>query len=536
MRCLTLITIGAVLSVNAMAREDLNKTASNVNKNGGRPSIAAACDPPSAQTDLDINNVRARVLSGMDMWWDFNTAKYEVPKGSNKNSLFAGSLWLGGVDAGGQLKVAAQTYRQRGWDIWPGPLNTVTATTDADVCSKYDKHFKVTRTMVESFASDPNYPTVASIPQAILDWPAHGDNSYGQDYYLAPFYDYDGDGNYNPYAGDYPDYDISGDAGCSARLFGDQTLWWVFNDKGDIHTESGGEPMGIEVHAQAFAFATNDEINNMTFYQYRIFNRSSFQVNNTYFGQWVDPDLGNYLDDFVGCDVGRGLGYCYNGDADDDGAQGYGTNPPAIGVDFFQGPRADDNDGIDNDRDGTIDEPGELIIMSKFVYYNNDQTVTGNPEIATDYYNYLTGFWKDGVPFTYGSNAYNTGGPLCDFMFPGDSDPLGWGTGGVPQAAWDEASSGNTPADRRFLQSAGPFTLKPGAVNTITTGAVWVRAAQGGNSASVQLLRLTDDKAQALFDNCFKVLNGPDAPDLTIQEMNKQLIVYITNKPSSNNY
>ena len=31
---------------------------------------------------------------------------------------------------------------------------------------------------------------------------------------------------------------------------------------------------------------------------------------------------------------------------------GYGFNPPAIGVDFFQGPLADPNDGIDNDRDG----------------------------------------------------------------------------------------------------------------------------------------------------------------------------------------
>ena len=57
---------------------------------------------------------------------------------------------------------------------------------------------------------------------------------------------------------------------------------------------------------------------------------------------------------------------------------GYGTNPPAIGVDFFRGPLADLNDGIDNDRDGEVDEDGEQIIMSKFVYYNNDGTITGN--------------------------------------------------------------------------------------------------------------------------------------------------------------
>ena len=36
----------------------------------------------------------------------------------------------------------------------------------------------------------------------------------------------------------------------------------------------------------------------MTFYSYRIINDQ--QTNETYFGQWVDPDLGNYQDDYVG--------------------------------------------------------------------------------------------------------------------------------------------------------------------------------------------------------------------------------------------
>ena len=35
----------------------------------------------------------------------------------------------------------------------------------------------------------------------------------------------------------------------------------------------------------------------------------------------------------------------------------------------------------------------------------------------------------------YGGNAHvNSGalGPECDFMFPFDSDPCNWGTGGIP--------------------------------------------------------------------------------------------------------
>ena len=33
----------------------------------------------SAQTDLNINNVRARLLNGGDMWWDFSDCRYGGP-------------------------------------------------------------------------------------------------------------------------------------------------------------------------------------------------------------------------------------------------------------------------------------------------------------------------------------------------------------------------------------------------------------------------------------------------------------------------
>ena len=147
--------------------------------------------------------------------------------------------------------------------------------------------------------------------------------------------------------------------------------------------------------------------------------------------------------------------------------------------------------------------------MSKFVYYNNDFTVTGNPEGAEDVYNYLRAIWKDGVPFTYGGNG-KEGTEVCDFMFPGDSDPNGWGIGGdcgnvLSRPSWSEDTEGNIPADRRFLQSAGPFTLSPGAVNDITVGVIWARASSGGPMASVNLVRVFDDKAQALFNNNVKI-------------------------------
>lgn len=543
---------------------------------------SAGCVPATAHMDLDINNVRARINTGGDMWWDLQgEPRYEVPKGSGKMSMFSASLWIGGVDVNGQLKLAALRYRQVGNDFWPGPLTTDgSASITPDVCVEYDRHFPMTRQMVNmhiAWHTDPDAFPEYEIPREILEWPAHGDVSRGQSFYLAPFYSPNGNAVYTPEDGDYPYYDIDNEL-CHSRIptaegigiladqviKGDQTLWWVFNDKGNIHTETQGDAIGMEIRAQAFGFATNDEVNNMTFYSYEIINRSTFRLTETYFSQWVDPDLGDPYDDYVGCDVLRGLGYCYNGrEIDGDGApHHYGVQPPAIGVKFFQGPYIDP-DGLDNPRyddagnlicdvginglnfgDGIIDN--ERFGMRRFVYHNNTggglAEAQTDPRIAIEYYNYLRGIWKDNTRMLYGGNAHaNSGayGPEADFMFPGDTDPCFWGTGGMPPNGdiyWTEETAGNQPYDRRFMQSAGPFTLEPGAVNYITVGIVWARASTGGPFASVELLRTVSDKAQSLFDNCFKVLDGPDAPVLTARELDREVILYLENPPISNNY
>ena len=86
------------------------------------------CVAAEAQIDQSINNVRARLLTGGDVWWNgSDEGRYIVPKvtpGSGvpeRSSIFAGAVWLGGFDPGGNLKLAAQTYSQGGGeDFWPG--------------------------------------------------------------------------------------------------------------------------------------------------------------------------------------------------------------------------------------------------------------------------------------------------------------------------------------------------------------------------------------------------------------------------------
>ena len=543
------------------------------------PPKAAGCAPPTSTTYLELNNVRAMIHTAGNLWQipGQNFSQYEVPKNSGIMALFTSALWLGGTDVNNQLKLAALRYRN-GQDYWTGPLSKIYAETSYENCNKYDKHFISTQDMVREFSAwyeagiadqangtstqndlFPNY----QVPEIIKEWPAHGDVSMGQDYYLAPFYDFNSDGNYNYLDGDYPWYDIKKDKECSVdrtvSLYGDKNFWWVMNDKGNIHTETGADPIGMEIRAQAFAFASNDEVNNMTFYNYELINRGTQTLYNTYFGFFTDGALGDPYDDYVGCDVNRGLGYYYNGDnfdGDNSGYKGYGYSPPAVGVDFFEGPYQD-NDGIDNAfgigenealngigyGDGIIDN--ERFGMRRFLYYSN--TTNGanvnqtDPTSAADYYNYLRGFWKDGTKFVYGGSGHISDPQAdpntpCEFIFPGTTDPLGWGTNGIPQANWTEQTANNTPNDRRFVESAGPFILKPGAVNNITVGVVWARSTGGDPFTSVETLRRADDKAQALFENCFKVLDAPHAPLLQIQELENEVILMLSNPTNSNNY
>lgn len=532
----------ATLALSALSVDARERVGSTF-KTASPEKVMAGCTPAQSSAELAVNNVRTIVFASADMWWDlFGTqnAWYYVPKVEDRSlgasSNFAGSVWFGGLDAGNQLKLAAQTYRQNisgGVSFWPGPLTTGDATVSSDVCLKYDKIFKMTRAEVDNFVL-----AGGAITDNIKNWPGNGDITLNQDLNLAPFVDVNGDGYYRPETdGDYPYYDVYNQGLrdnlgiCKARVFGDETLWWVYNDAGNTHG-NGGKIIGMEIRAQAFAFKTTDEINNMTFYNYQLVNRSSFPLYNTYMTVWTDADMGYYADDYIGCDVQRGMGYVYNGDSYDEdvgSVRGYHSSVPALGCDFFQGP-IPPPDGIDNDGDGTIDELGEQMGMTKFMYFNNAYNSpppgTLDPDNAAQYYQYMTGYWKDGSPLTCGGNGY--GGTIpTDYAYPADTYTNG------PCGMWEETAA---PADRRFLQSAGPFVLQPGAINYVTFGLPWARTTSTDPKASIPLLKVADDKAQALFDNCFRVLSGPEAPDMTIQELENELIIYFTNKPGSNNY
>lgn len=518
------------LSSQSFARPDVNSSLRPASQKRGQFKTTASCRPAEASIDLDINNVRARLMTGGDMWWDNGTseARYEVPKGTRKNALFAGSVWIGGYDEQDQLKVAAQTYRQTGNDYWPGALDPSTGDIAASECSEWDRFWKIDRETITRFRelSDPSVIEGDADFESLYQWPAKGnENVVGrnqnrlelypqQDY--APFVDVDNDGEYDPLAGDYPD------------IKGDQYIWWVFNDKGNVKQQSNTEGIGIEVQASAFAYSTKDFLNDATFYQFRLINRGTLRLDSTYIATWTDADLGYYRDDYIGCDTARGLGILYNGRSVDGEGQvnSYGDRVPMVGVDFFEGPIK-----------YTMDEDSNIVqtqlSMEAFTYYNNDNSVIGNPNNGIEIYNYMTGSIRNGQRF---SNDFK--GPNVPSKAYGEGTEIAYVFTGDPKnkSEWSECACNNPVNDRRFVHSSGPFVLDPGVVNDITIGAVWVSDVGGCPNTSFSKIRVADDLAQDLFDRDFQTIEGPEAPRLVVKELDRKLAFYLVNDPISNNY
>jgi hypothetical protein len=519
--------------------------------NNGSVQFREACTTAKKQVDQDVNNVRARLTTGGDVWWDRSDGKYVVPKvapgETEVSSIFAGAVWLGGVDPGGNLKTACQLYGNSGnrSDFWPGPIHPEFGTTEKEECARWDRFFEVSsaeiRESIAHFKAEEagnGVYTEEMIPEGVKGWPAKG-NPYFIDVHpfglpdtdqgLAGFYDNDADGFYDPRKGDFPVIEIRG---CEEEepQFPDEMIFWIYNDEGGgaTHGETNGNSIRMEVQVQAFGYQTADQLNDMTFQRYKLINRAKEDIDSTYFAMWVDADLGCSEDDYVGCDTSRSLAYYYNADAQDGdagitcttGAATYGTAIPMVAIDYFRGPR---------------NEFLEELGMSSFTVYNRAGSGppppppgTTDPDIAQEYYNYLRGYWKDGTPYTFGGSGYN----------PGSTDFIRYAFVDNPEEdganVWNMCTETLPAYDRRTVQASGPFKLQPGAVNELIIGVPWIPNVLHP-CPDITRLQFADDLAQTLFDNCFNIVDGPDAPDIDWVELDRELVAVLTNNSGTSN-
>lgn len=409
----------------------------------------------TAQVDLDANAVRARLPNGGSLWWDFNNAGYIVPKSSGVASIFTGGIWIGGLDPAGNLKLSAVTYgNQLGY---PGPL--INGQVDNDICQQFDRFWVVTRQAIDAHIADFADNGIIDNPNpAITGWPGWGNPESASvngfvlpDLPLAPYFDANNNGFYEPLSGDYPD------------VKGDEAIWWMYNT-GD--TNGAVNPkLTFSILAYAFVAEEGDPLSTTTFYDVKLVNHSFENLDSTFIGLWVDPDLGCYYDDYVGCMSDQNLAFAYNADAVDgelsglgctcQGVPNYCETIPVLGIKFLRGPFGNN-----------FEELG----MTRFMYYLNPSVgipppVQADPNNAIEYYRLLTGTWTDGTPLTAGGTGYNSGGVPSNFAFSGNP--------GSPDD-WSMCSEDINQGDVRMLMSAGPFLLQPGGINALSFAVIWL--------------------------------------------------------------
>ncbi len=435
------------------------------------------CQPSLGEAFLDVGNVKARILNNGNLFWRGSSHVYEVPKGGGVNAMFSSSIWIGGL-VDGKLHFAGSLYGP--YEFWAGPLPDDGGAPEN--CEQFDRLWSVSRDEIEA------YDRFGSLTPDLADWPT----GLG-----APTVDARGvpiDVSALPLL-DRLDRKIRLDAGERPDITGDQMVWWVMNDLGGAHLRSRAEPLGVEIHGSAFAFKSSGALGNTTFYRLKVRKPSGDALESAFVSVYQDTYLGNFDDDYIGSDSTLGLGYVYNADnfdeAPSDEVAGYGMAPPAVGLDFFQGARVE-SDGMDNDADGSVDEPGERVPMTAFVYFQGAGGVGGTPFNGAEMYTYMRGRWTDGRRVTEGGNGQDFSSIPTNFMFSGN-----------PPAFWSELDADGIghafhPGDRRFIASSGPFSLGPDEPQEIVFGIVTSFGAD--NLDSVRQLKEDDAFIQDLVD------------------------------------
>lgn len=432
-----------------------------------------------AERRIDVNRINMFVSNYGSFAWDLggggSPPGLYFPKGTNKTAVFASGLWMGAEVNGdpADFRTVVAEYSQEygpgamlpggGFDDPSKPeyvtYKVVRFTGDVDAVEGDTAH--VEREPNESTRED--NLVHHSWSEYMAGAAPHG----------APWTFYR-----------LPDPAIPGDSidVPGPDVAGDMMLWAVYNDADPSnHTNDAGSsaPLGVEIQQTTFAFNRQGALGNVVFLSWKVINKGTNTLDNMFVSMWSDPDLGGAADDLVGCDTTLSLGYTYNSTNND---QLYGSAPPAVGYDFFQGPKV-------------VIAPGDTVFlpMTSFNKYINGT----DPASTSDSYNYMKGLLPDGSEVI----DPTTGDPT-KFFHPGDP---------TTRTGWLDSS----PADRRHLLSSGPFTMVPGDTQVIV-GAIIIG---DGNDrlSSIDAMKFYDDFAQLAFDEGFQLPNPPPQPKVAAQ-------------------
>ncbi|HEU5310051.1 MAG TPA: hypothetical protein VFV24_01235, partial [Candidatus Eisenbacteria bacterium] len=364
---------------------------------------------------MDVNNLDMFVTNHGSIAFDWlGNPGLIYPKGMTSTVVFAAGLWIG-AKVNDSTLVAVSQYD---YEFGPGPMASGTFLPDQPSF----RNFRIER----------------------------------------------GGAGYDEYLQEAVPQGAPRDANGNPLLLGDALIWSVCNDANPAgHVVAETAPLGVEVQQSIFAFDRSGPLGNVIFVKWRLANRGANQLDDAYVAMWVDPDVGGFTDDLVGCDTTLSLGYAYNATNED---AVYGSAPPAVGFQLLQGPVAQ----------------GDTLGMTAFLKHINGT----DPGTAEAMYHNMAGRGTDGLPFHVCDDPLL---PVTTFQVSG-LDP---GSASLCPGNWLDAGG----ADRRLLLSSGPFTMAPGDTQVLFFA---IEVGQGGDRiASIEDLKQVASTVNAVFGVVF---------------------------------
>jgi len=518
----------------------------------------------------------ARTLSNIGNWsyWLYHDGKSANGPDNASGGVYprgtAGTIFQDGIVWGGYhrdtVKVGGQTYNigtSPGWIETPGdgvnPPEAITAEDarariyrirqdyrslmwlNEDGETEYDASVLEDAAEVNFIASSDVTDEMKSgvVEQYATDW-QEWPTDLG-----APFYDEDGNGEYNPVL-DNDGYPLIGEWNTETNTYdvlydrpgiagADQVIWLVVNDLSASRVLAlyGSPTIGIELQITVWAYnQPTATLGQMLFKKFKFINKSGLPIDSMFVSQWSDPDLGDSSDDLAGCDVDLSLGYSYSGFRTDGEFDPFNLPPSAVGYDFFQGPLVDGEAGQDLNRNGVDDAedfavfdlkkvgPGKINLpMTSFLYFAAGSPISdpdlGDYDASLEWYNMLNGYiptddLNNPTPYTVGNVPGGT-----PTKYPLAGDPF-LGTGDV-----DATGLNLPPGDRRIGLCSGPFWMAPGDTQEVVVAVVGgiINQVGGDNRNAVAQMKLNDAYAQFLYNKLFEgIPSPPKAPNVTATE------------------
>lgn len=494
--------------------------------------IAQDCLPTTAGIEVIQNRYKQNILLGNNASNELYYVAEDHPSGSidlrrYASLSYSSNIWVSGRDQNGNMQFAGAKYETDGKSDWfPGPLQEDGSPLE-EGCEYWDQIFQFTKKEVldhyysafQNGVFDQNY-NCDDIPENILNWPGTGNPLITNlpDGQLADFLDYNKDGIYNPCDGDLPFVSIDNceneDITESIPYLPEQAAFWIRNDANRSNGLTNAAPIGLQLHSYTFNYATHDNQSSI-YWKYDLFNKGNLELDDLRFSQWLDFDLGCNVNDYIGCDVQRGMVYTYNKSEIDieDGCEGgvnsFSDEIPMFGYSFLRGLRYFNE----------VDEFQEYGLNS--VYIPANCSVAPDPKLCepsqdiSEYFNASRGLYLDG------SEIENPQGETTTYMYPDDpNDPNGW------SLCTDNSTTINTSV---IMSTGGELAkLYPGQRQQVVIGG-YISENEAYPCPDLTNLKNAKDRAIILYHDCSFQFDGPTAPNLDVQLDDTGMNIYIDN-------